>query len=108
MAQNRVEIAKIRDSVNVRCGEFLLNLYGYIFKITAGVPRKDDLSLKFSRKAYPYPDKGSMKPLNFVLLKGEKSISLNDRSVPCDGDPYPSLIRGFISPEDIKTFATNI
>ena len=103
--QDRKEIVKIRESVDTRCGEFLLNLYGHIFKITAGVPRNLYFSLKYPNKYYPYLYEGSMIPLNLVLFKEE--IRLNEHDVPI-GKSYSSLIRGFILPEDIKTFATNI
>lgn len=106
--QDRKEIVKIRESVDTRCGEFLLNLYGHIFRITAGVPRNLDFSLKYPNKKYPYSYKESIKPLNFLLLRKEKRISLNDNNVPCGGKSYISLIRDFTLQEDIKTFATNI
>ena len=105
---NRKEIVKIRESVDTRCGEFLLNLYGHIFRITAGVLRNLDFSLKYPNKKYPYSYKESIKPLNFLLLRKGKRVSLNDNNVPCSRESYISLIRDFTSQEDIKTFATNI
>lgn len=105
--QDRKEIVKIRESVGTRCGEFLLNIYEYTFRITAGVPRNDDLTLKNPDKNYPYMYEYVMNPLNFVLIKEVDIIRLNKYNVPY-GNSYLSLIKNFVSEADIKNFASNV
>lgn len=103
--EDRDKIARIRDSTDKRCAEFLLNLYGFTFRVTAGVKRKLDLKLFYPNKSYPYSYKGVKNALNYVLIGGKEEIKLNDNDVP-SGKSYWSLLKGFLPSEDIRNLAS--
>ena len=109
--QDKIRIQEIRNSPNERCGEFILDMYGFQFIVTAGVKRNHDFSLYSPNKKFPYEyPKNSFKPLNYLLCVNNSEMTLDENGIPRfqNARTYNYLIRGFVESDDIKNLAINI